>query len=88
MANLVRVDNRCAESDIAGTLSVAALCARTNCALLIPALRSLSVVSVRVVKLAVLPSVCNLHELSVEQRLCQINQVPLEFTSTHSELGQ
>ena len=52
------------------------------------ALRSLSVVSVRVVKLAVLPSVCNLHELSVEQRLCQINQVPLEFTSTHSELGQ
>ena len=52
------------------------------------ALRSLSVVSVPVVKFAVLPSVCNLHELSVEQRLCQIKQVPLEFTSTHSELGQ
>jgi len=84
----VRVDNQRAELDIAATLSVAAVCARTNCALPIPALRSLSVVSVRVVKLAVLPSLCNLHEPSVEQRLCQIKQVPLEFTSTHSELGQ
>jgi len=33
VASFVHVDNQRAESDVAATLSAAALCARTNCAL-------------------------------------------------------